>query len=349
MEKRYKQLRLEDRDRITEMTAEGRSITEIAEALGRHKSTISREVRGNSSPAYRLYLSHRAHERSVKRKQEANSHPRLKTDGIISYVRSKLDMGWSPEQISGRIGLDCHGLSISHEAVYQYIYDKDTADRDELIKLLRRRHRKRRAKGVSRKERKTKIPNRVSIQERPASVETRNRFGHWEGDSLVSRKSAEALNTLVERKSRLVFITRLQRKTAEESCFQRLCVFFFTLLTPIIPDTNSFSMNLHFIENMMYNYTSARRCYMARMIRKQIYIEQEQENILKKRARILRKAESELVREGINMILLRQYALKDSNAWKKERMFIQSLIEKGPAKGKRQWTREDLYDRKISG
>lgn len=88
---------------------------------------------------------------------------------------------------------------------------------------------------------------------------------------------------------------------------------------------------------------------MARMIRKQIYIEQEQENILKKRARVLRKAESELVREGINMILLRQYALKDSNAWEKERMFIQSLIEKGPAKGKRQWTREDLYDRKISG
>lgn len=87
---------------------------------------------------------------------------------------------------------------------------------------------------------------------------------------------------------------------------------------------------------------------MARMIRKQIYIEQEQENILKKRARVLRKAESELVREGINMILLRQYALKDSNAWKKERMFIQSLIEKDPAKGKRQWTREDLYDRKIS-
>ena len=217
MEKIYNQLRLEDRDRITEMTAEGRSITEIAEALGRHKSTISREVRRNSSPAYSLYLSHRAHERSVKRKQEANRHPRLKTEEIVCYVRSKLNMGWSPEQIAGRIGMDCTGLSISHEAIYQYIYDKETEDREELIKLLRRGHRKRKAKGVSRKERNTKIPNRVSIQERPVSVEMRSRFGHWEGDSLVSRKSAEALNTLVERKSRLVFITRLQRKTAEET------------------------------------------------------------------------------------------------------------------------------------
>ncbi len=88
---------------------------------------------------------------------------------------------------------------------------------------------------------------------------------------------------------------------------------------------------------------------MARMVRKQIYIEQEQENILKDKARILNKAESELVREGINTILKKQYAFKNSAAWKKEKKFIQSLIEKGPVKGKRQWTREDLYDRKISG
>lgn len=217
MEKSYKQLRLEDRDRITEMMAEGRHITEIAEALGRHKSTISREVVRNSSPGYGLYLSHKAHDRSVKRKQEANSHPRLKTEEIVGYVRSKLNIGWSPEQIAGRITMDCAGLKVSHEAIYQYIYDKETEDREELIKLLRRGHKKRRAKGVNRKERRTKIPNRVSIQERPVSVETRNRFGHWEGDSLVSRKSAEALNTLVERKSRFVFITRLQRKTADNT------------------------------------------------------------------------------------------------------------------------------------
>lgn len=80
MEKRYTQLSLEERDRITEMKAAKSSITEIAEELGRAKSTISREVRRNSSPAYRLYLSHRAHERAAKRKKEANTRPRLKED-----------------------------------------------------------------------------------------------------------------------------------------------------------------------------------------------------------------------------------------------------------------------------
>ena len=113
--------------------------------------------------------------------------------------------------------MDCPGMKISHEAIYQYLYDKKTGDSEDLIKLLRRGHKKRKAKGVNRKQRKTKIPNRVSIEERPAAIEMRNRFGHWEGDSMVSRKSTEALNTLVERKSRFVFITRLQRKTAEET------------------------------------------------------------------------------------------------------------------------------------
>jgi hypothetical protein len=88
---------------------------------------------------------------------------------------------------------------------------------------------------------------------------------------------------------------------------------------------------------------------MARMVRKQIYIDQEQENILKNKAKKLQKTEAELVREGINSILQKTYIYRDITAWKKEKKFIQSLIEKGPLKGKRQWTREDIYDRKISG
>jgi IS30 family transposase len=65
--------------------------------------------------------------------------------------------------------------------------------------------------------RKTKIPNRIPIDARPKSVESRRHYGHWEGDSLVSRKSKAALNSLVERKSRLVLITKLQRKSAAET------------------------------------------------------------------------------------------------------------------------------------
>jgi len=217
MERRYKQLSLEERDRITEMRAGGFSLRAIAEALGRSPSTITREVGRNSSPAYMLYMSHRAHARAVERKEEAARRPRLKDKETESYVLEKLSLGWSPEQIAGRIGMEHSGLSISHEAIYQYVYHPRTEERDELIRCLRRRHRKRKTKGVGRKERKTKIPNRIPIEERPMSADSRSRFGHWEGDSLVSRKSLVALNTLVERKSRLLLITKLDRKSAEQT------------------------------------------------------------------------------------------------------------------------------------
>lgn len=215
MEKGYRHISLEERDRIAEMRSLGQTVTEMAMALGRSKSTLSRELRRNATPAYKVYLSHRAHERAVTRKQEAGSRPRLKNDQVVSYVRNKLEQGLSPELIAGRIELEQSGLSISHEAIYQYIYHPKTEGRAELIGLLVRGHRKRKSKGIGRKERKTKIPNRIPIEDRPLSVENRSRFGHWEGDSLVSRKSLAALNSLVERKSRLLLLTRLQRKTAE--------------------------------------------------------------------------------------------------------------------------------------
>lgn len=206
---------LDERDLITTMLSEEKSLGDIAKVLGRSKSTISRELKRNSSPEYRLYLSHRAQERAELRKKQANSHPRLKNERIISYVLAKLKEGWSPELIAGRIRIDQPSLSISHEAIYQYIYHPDTGNCLELIQCLRRAHRKRRNKGIGRRERKTKIPNRIPIDQRPASVENRTQYGHWEGDSLVSRKSLAALNSLVERKSRYLMLTKLNAKTAE--------------------------------------------------------------------------------------------------------------------------------------
>ena len=210
MEEGYKHISIEERDRIAEMKSLGDTGTDIAIALGRSKSTLSRELRRNATPAYKVHLSHRAHERAVTREQEAGSRPRLKRDEVVSYVRNKLEQGLSPELIAGRIGLEHSDLSISHEAIYH----PKTEGRAELIGHLVRGHRKRKSKGIGRKERKTKIPNRIPIEARPQSVETRHRFGHWEGDSLVSRKSFAAVNSLVERKSRFLLLTRLKRKSA---------------------------------------------------------------------------------------------------------------------------------------
>ena len=219
---------LEERDRITEMKSEGMSLRAIAKELGRSPSTLSREVKRNGTPAYRVYLSHRAHERAAKRKKESGQRRRLKDEQTVVYVKDKLEEGWSPEIIAGKIGQDIRGASISHEAIYQYIYHPNTEGREELIGQLVRGHRKRKKKGIGRKERKTKIPNRIPIEDRPISVDNRSRYGHWEGDSLVSRKSLAALNSLVERKSRLLLLTRLQRKTAEltkDAVLQRLQCF----------------------------------------------------------------------------------------------------------------------------
>jgi len=217
MARGYRQLSLEERDRITEMKSDGLSLRAMAKELGRSPSTLSRELSRNSTPAYRVYLSHRAHDRAVKRKKESGQRPRLNGEGVVAYVLDKLALQWSPELIAGKIGQDMRGVSISHEAIYQYIYHPDTEGREQLIGCLARAHRSRKPKRMGRKERKTKIPNRVPIDERPVSADNRSRYGHWEGDSLVSRKSLWALNSLVERKSRLLFLTRIERKTAEQT------------------------------------------------------------------------------------------------------------------------------------
>jgi len=193
------------------------SLRAISKELGRSPSTLSRELKRNATPKYKVYLSHRAHERAVRRKRSSGIRERLKEKRIVSYVRSRLDWDWSPELISGRISQEISGSTISHEAIYQYIYHPKTEGRDDLIGCLVRGHRKRKKKGIGRKERKTKIPNRIPIEERPLSADNRSWFGHWEGDSLVSRKSLAALNSLVERKSRLLLLTRLDRKTAEQT------------------------------------------------------------------------------------------------------------------------------------
>ena len=74
-----------------------------------------------------------------------------------AYVLAKLKEDWSPEQIAGRIGIDHPGLKVSHEAIYQYIYAQETANRQELIASLKRPHGKRRHKGPYRRQKKTKI------------------------------------------------------------------------------------------------------------------------------------------------------------------------------------------------
>ena len=128
-------------------------------------------------------------------------------------------MRWSPEQISGRMKIDL-GESVSHEAIYQFIYaqyrigspDRRTHGEDLRI-YLRRRRRRRVPKGLRRCQRVLK-PKGISIEERPTIVDERKRVGDWEGDSVESKDHKPGLNTVVERKVGLLFMTKLKDKTS---------------------------------------------------------------------------------------------------------------------------------------
>jgi IS30 family transposase len=216
MSKNYVQLTEAERELIASMHWEGKGPSEIARTIGRNKGTISRELRRNSSHEYNCYTPCQAHKRSAQRKLTArHSRPLLKNKKIQQYVRQKLKLNWSPEIIAGC--LKKQGQSISHEAIYQFIYHRDTPDREQLISQLCRAHRKRRIKGKGRKVRKTKIPNRVSIDARPKAVDQRKQIGHWEGDTLISRKSKAALHSMTERVTRLLRLSKLNSKSAAES------------------------------------------------------------------------------------------------------------------------------------
>lgn len=221
MSKIYKQLSIEERETIQIGVWQKKSIRSIAKELGRSPATISRELKHNCEKGKRRYFPRLAHERTKAMIQVRGKRYRLKNPIIRDYVVAKLKENYSPEQIAGRLSVDHPKLKISHEAIYQYIYSQyhrkgygDCLGEDLRI-YLKRRHKVRHRKNVPFRPKKLKIKDAVSINERPKSVDLRKIIGHWEGDSMVSKQSGVGLNTLVERKSRLVFISKIENGTAE--------------------------------------------------------------------------------------------------------------------------------------
>lgn len=212
MENRYHHLSFRERVQIMAWGQCGRTVPEIARALRRPASTIRRELHRNTTPGCH-YVDGAAQMRTIERRQQASRRPHIADERIRTYVREKLLARWSPELIAGRIRQDLPGTTISHEAIYQYIYHTATPDRETLVKYLRRAHKKRYKRSM-RRQAKMLIPNRIPISQRPAVVAERKEFGHWEGDTLVSGTRTAALCSLVERKSRMVSLARLSRRTA---------------------------------------------------------------------------------------------------------------------------------------
>ncbi len=209
----YRQLTEEDRIEIYAMKQAGNEQNIIADALGVHPSTISRELARNTG--LRGYRPKQAQQVASHRRFTARKAVKM-TPKTIDYVESKLREEHSPEQIAERMKLDpgWHGPTVSHERIYQHVW-QDKARNGLLYKHLRIGGTKQRRKRRNSRDMRGSIKNRVGIQDRPAIVERKIRIGDWEGDTVVGKNHQGALVTLVDRKSKLTLIGKVNRYTAE--------------------------------------------------------------------------------------------------------------------------------------
>lgn len=216
MGQHYSQLRLAERLEIARLHAAGQSLHAIARQLGRAASTISRERARNAKPTKawrRGYDPERAQELAERRRRWDCRFKLARQPGLRAFVRDRLAMGWSPEQIAGRLAREKAPIRISHESIYRFIYHR-SAQKDYWHRLLPQRKSRRgrlRRGGVSPV---VHIKHRTSIHDRPSYVDRRRQAGHWEADLMCFAKYDQAMLVVHERTSRILLATRQPSKAA---------------------------------------------------------------------------------------------------------------------------------------
>ncbi len=185
----------------------------MASKLGVSLSTVSREINKRKTP--NGYFAHIAQLNYQERRLGSRQKKKMDFSLRQSYVCEKLQLGWSPEQISGRLRLEKNDeLYVCPETIYQWLYQNSWAHDEEKMFQYLRLGRKKRKKHTGRSVHCSKIPNRTSIHLRPAIVDQREELGHWEGDSVIYPNKM-AINTLNELYAGIVRFTKLDRKTAK--------------------------------------------------------------------------------------------------------------------------------------
>jgi IS30 family transposase len=203
----YTQLTQEQRYQISALLKMDHNQTEISEVIGTHKSTVCRELGRNCGQ--RGYRPKQAHHKALCRRNHGHFHILPETWNLIE---TKLRLDWSPEQISGWLQR-LYAIPVSHEWIYQHILvDKQAGG--ELYRHLRCQ--KKRHKRYGSYDRRGKLPNRVSIEERPVIVEQRQRIGDWEVDTIVGKGHHQGIVTLIERKSRFALLSKVEQRTADQ-------------------------------------------------------------------------------------------------------------------------------------
>jgi IS30 family transposase len=213
----YDQLQLWERCEIFRLRAGGTSLRAIAEHLGRSPSTISRELRRNAVPTKAWnggYRPERAHALAERRRRWDCRFKLARQPALRALVHDRLAMGWSPEQIAGRLALENAPMCISHESIYRFVYHR-SAQKDYWHRLLPMRKNRRgrlRRGGISPV---LHIKNRVAIAMRPDHIDNRSEPGHWEADLMCFAKYRQSVLVAHERTSRVLIARRQTTKAAK--------------------------------------------------------------------------------------------------------------------------------------
>ncbi len=215
--KTYTHLTTDERVVLMLMQDQGLSLRSISRHLGRHASTLSRELRRNSPT--RHYDVIQACALARDRRTKPRRPPRLlPSSELFQVVCEMLKRGWSPQQIASRLKLqwpDRPEFHVSHESIYLAIYAYPRGElKRQLISYLRQGHGKRRRRTAIPGWRE-RYPADLSIHLRPPEVEDRLVPGHWESDLIMGASNRSAVATMVERTSRFVVLAKLDEPTAE--------------------------------------------------------------------------------------------------------------------------------------
>ena len=212
----YRQLNAEERSALAALRRVGLSQAEIARELGRHRSTVWRELKRNAAPHDGWYRAGRAEERAVARRKRSRRNSQF-GEAEIGRVEELLREEWSPEQVSGYLRRTGE-LAISHETIYRHVWRDLKAG--GTLHLHLRGARKQCRKRYGRNDSRGRLAGKRRIGERPAAVERRERSGHWEIDTVMGEslwESSDCILTLVERKTGYVLIGKLKARTAAEA------------------------------------------------------------------------------------------------------------------------------------
>ena len=207
----HTELDLRERRIIEDMLNAKFSISKIATELGRHRSTVYRDIKRNfytdgelpNLSGYYGVIAQRKAEARRARRRKLIRLPKLRM-----AVITQLKEGWSPEQIAGRLAFEGHAIRVSHETIYAHVYSAE-GQSEELARYLPSRRKKRRPR-YARRPRGQVFPADRSIHQRPEYVNTREAFGDWEGDLMIFERAQGNMNvaSLVERKTRFAVLFR---------------------------------------------------------------------------------------------------------------------------------------------